>query len=84
METSNEYIMKTIKISFPQIIMEHKEVEVTEEQFEDLINHCSDDEKTGFIWSQMTEQEKQWTQGKKWVESAIDAGYCGVSSTNTQ
>ena len=71
--------MKKVKISFPQIVVEQREIEVTEEQFEDLTEHSSDDEKADFIWSKMTEQEQQWTQGKKWVESAIDVGYCGVA-----
>ena len=44
-----------------------------------LAEYSSDDEKADFILSQMTEQEQQWTQGKKWVESAIDVGYCGVA-----
>lgn len=70
--------MKKVKISFPQIVVEHREVEVTEEQFEDLTEHSSDNEKVDFIWSQMTEQEQDCTQGKKWVEGAVDCGYCGV------
>jgi DNA-binding transcriptional regulator GbsR (MarR family) len=71
--------MKKVKISFPQIVVEQREIEVTEEQYEDLTEHSSDDEKTNFIWSQMTDQEKQWTQGKKWVKNAIYVGYCGVA-----
>ena len=71
--------MKKVKISFPQIVVEQREIEVTEEQYEDLTEYSSDDEKADFIWSQMTEQEQQWTQGKKWVESEIDVGYCGVA-----
>lgn len=71
--------MKKVKISFPQIVVEQREVEVTDEQFEDLTQHYCDNEKTDFIWDQMTDQEQQWTQGKKWVESAIDMGYCGVA-----
>ena len=71
--------MKKVTISFPQIVIERREVEVTEEQFEELTENSGDIEKTDFIWSQMTEQEQQWTQGKKWVESAVDCGYCGVA-----
>lgn len=71
--------MKKVTISFPQIVVERREVEVTDEQFEDLTQHSCDSEKADFIWNNMTEQEQQWTQGKKWLEGAIDAGYCGLA-----
>ncbi len=70
--------MKKVKIKFPQIVIEVREIEVTDEQYEDLTQHSSDGEKTAFIWKNMTEQEQQWTQGEKWVEGAVDCEYCGI------
>jgi hypothetical protein len=68
--------MKKIKILFPQIIIEQKEVEVTEEKYDTLIYDNVD--VVDFIWDNMTEQEQQWTNGKQWIESAIDCGYAGL------
>ena len=66
-------------ISFPQIVIEHKEVEVTPEQAEELLQHSNISERAGFIWSNMTDKEQQWTpNGIRSVESAIDLGYCSI------
>lgn len=69
---------KTIKILFPQIVVEQREVEVTEEQFDKLMNYSTDSEKADFIWAEMTDQEQQWTNGKSWLEAGIDVGYSGL------
>lgn len=69
-------VMGSTSFLFPQIVMEKREIELPDEEIEDLKNMCLD-EKTDWIWSKMTEQEQNWTQGKEWVKSAIDAGYCG-------
>lgn len=69
-------VMGSASFSFPQIVMEQRDIELTQDEIEDLKNMCLD-EKTDWIWSKMTEQEQNWTQGKEWVKSAIDAGYCG-------
>lgn len=76
--------MRKIKITFPQIVFEQKEVEVTQEQYEDLIEHSSCSEKAKFIWSNMTDMEKQWTEGEKWVEGAVDCYLCGVYSIKNE
>ena len=69
-------VMGSVSFLFPQIVMEKREIELSIEEIEDLKNMCLD-EKTDWIWSKMTEQEQTWTQGKEWVKSAIDVGYCG-------
>jgi hypothetical protein len=68
--------MKWIKITFPQIVFESKEIEVSEEIAESLLYHNEDVGK--FVWDNMTEQEQGWTEGQKWVRSAIEEGYAGV------
>ena len=69
-------VMGSASFLFPQIVMEQREIELTQDEIEALKNMCLD-EQTDWIWSKMTEQEQNWTQGKEWVKSAIDAGYCG-------
>ena len=70
--------MKTVKILFPQVVIETKSIEVSDEEFENLIEHNIDVEK--FVWNNMTEQEQSWTQGRRWVESYIEDCGCGVKS----
>lgn len=69
-------VMVSASFLFPQIVMEKREVLLTEDEIENL-KDMSLDEQTDWIWDKMTEQEQSWTEGKKWVSSAIDAGYCG-------
>lgn len=73
-----------VKIKFPQIVFETREVEVTEEQHEELIHHSCDEDRVKFIWENMTDQEQQWVHGKKDVESAVDVGYCGIESVENK
>lgn len=68
--------METITFSFPQIVMERREIELTIDEIDDL-KHLSIDEQTDWIWSKMSDQEQSWTEGKDWVKGAIDMGYCG-------
>lgn len=68
--------MKKINILFPQITIEQREVEVTEEIYDKLM--LDREGVTDFIWNNMTEQEQQWTEGKKWIENAIDCDYAGL------
>ncbi len=70
--------MPLVKIKFPQICAEEREIEVTQEKLESLIEGNLD--VTDFIWENMTEQEKTWTQGKEWVDSFIDCGYGCVTN----
>jgi len=69
-------VMVSASFLFPQIVMEKREVSLTEDEIDNLKN-MSLDEQTDWIWDKMTEQEQSWTEGKKWVSSAIDVGYCG-------
>ncbi len=62
--------------------MSYREIEVTDEQYEDLTEHSSDREMVKFMWDNMTEQEQQWTQGEKWIESTVDCGYCGIEKVS--
>lgn len=62
-----------VKIRFPQIVIDCKEVEITEEQYNGLTerpNGLSD-----FIWDNMSEQERNHTHGKKWLQEHVDDGY---------
>ena len=65
-----------IKIVFPQIVFETKIISVSKEKYEDLMLHHIDRE--DFLWDNLTENEQNWTNGKKWVESSMDAGYSGL------
>lgn len=69
--------MPVVKIKFPLICVEEKEIEVTQEKFESLVEDGNGI--TEFIWENMTEQEKTWTQGEKWVGSFVDCGFGGVT-----
>ncbi len=70
--------MKKVTIKFPQIVIESKEIEVSGYKLEEIMNFC-EEERVDFIWENMTEQEQQWTNGKKWIAAAVDADYCGVN-----
>ena len=68
--------MKRIKILFPQITIDSKEVEVTEEQFDSLVLNRNGVEE--FVWENMTDQEQSWTLGEKFVNGFIENCNCGV------
>lgn len=70
--------MKTVRMLFPQIVIEQKLIEVSDEQFERLVEDRIDVDK--FIWENLTEQEQSWTEGQKWIYSYIENCGCGVSS----
>lgn len=63
---------KTIEISFPQIVMERKKVEIFEEELDYLMESGSESEQNDFIWRKMTDLEKQHTLGKAWMESITE------------
>lgn len=67
--------MKTI-IKFPQLVIESREIEATETEIE-LFKTMDIDEQSEFIWSRMTELERNCTHGIEWLKSAIDNGYAG-------
>lgn len=70
--------MAKVTITFPQITIESRIVEVTSDQLEYLTEDASELEKTEFIWNNITEKERTWTDGEKWIESSIEMGYCGI------
>ena len=49
--------MKKVYITFPQICVETAVIEVTDEQFEELIEHATEGEKAEFIWKNVPEIE---------------------------
>ncbi|MGH1339277.1 MAG: hypothetical protein ACRBFS_24375 [Aureispira sp.] len=68
-----------VTISFPQIVLESKEVEVSEKQGQDLLDMTED--QATFIWKNMTEQERNWTAGKKQLEDYVEYDICGIEET---
>lgn len=68
--------MPKVLIKYPQIVFDTKEVEVTEEQLTDLIEHHIDREK--FIWDNLNEREQNQTFGEAWLEGAFDYGYISI------
>jgi len=70
--------MKTVEILFPQIVIEKKLIEVSDEDFEKLVEDRIDVDK--FIWENMTEQEKSWSEGQKWIDRYIENCGCGVKA----
>lgn len=69
--------MRKIKITYPQVYFEEKEIEVTQEQYESLILHLENQD--GFIWDNLDEREQSWVpDGEKGLSAAIEYGYCGV------
>jgi hypothetical protein len=67
-----------VTILFPQIVVETKEVEIPDNT---SIDELLIDE-TDFVWNNLTEQEKNWSGGKKNLDGAIEVGYCGIKKPN--
>lgn len=73
--------MKKVRIKFPQLCVESRTIEVSDEKYEELVEHAGEEDRANFIWNQMTESEKNWApNGFKSLVSAIDVGYCGIES----
>ena len=70
---------KKIEIVFPQIVIERREIEISNEQFDDVTNFCTE-EVSDFIWSKMTDLEKEHTLGEKMMKSFVDDHLCGIHS----
>jgi hypothetical protein len=65
-----------VKITFPQIVFESKEVELSDGEFDAVQDLCFHDQ-VDFIWNNMTEDEKDWCpMGKKGLKDALDLDYC--------
>ena len=74
--------MKTLKITYPQIVFETKEIEVSDELSEIAINGCCE-EKADFIISQITDLDFNWIpEAKKGLISCIDMGYSTIKIVN--
>jgi len=70
--------MAIVKIIYPQIVFETKELEVTEDQKEEIGNFC-EEEKVDFIWNNLDDLEKNWIpDDKKGLESAVDCDYAKI------
>jgi hypothetical protein len=67
-----------IKISYPQIIIESKEIAVNSVG-KRYCEEMSLQEKADFIWYNMSQMEKNNSQGYNWLKSAIEEGYCGIA-----
>ncbi len=73
--------MKKVNIKFPQIIIQIKEVEITDEEYKYLTEQADFQEVTEFIWDNMNELEQNCTYGEKWTIEAIDADLGGIDLT---
>lgn len=69
-----------LKISFPQIYIESKTIEVPDEQGEEILNSCND-ETANFIFDNLTELEQNCTYGVEMLRGAISSGYCAVKKS---
>lgn len=74
--------MKKILITYPQIIVEQKEIEVDDELCEELTQHMSREEIGSYIYSNLTYLEKDCTMGEKWVAGFVDMGCVGIREVN--
>jgi len=62
---------RKVRIVFPQIVIDSKHVEVSEEQLTDLLENSDSEERGDFIWKHMTEHEQQHTYGKAWTKEHL-------------
>lgn len=62
--------MKKVNIIFPQIVFEQREIEVTDEEFDDLILHHN--KRADFMWENMSEREQNFTEGRGWIGKLMD------------
>lgn len=68
--------MPKVRIVYPQICFDYKDIEVEQNKYEDLIEHHTG--RAEFIWNNLTEQEQQSTHGFKWIETALENDYASV------
>lgn len=73
----------TVTIFYPQIVIERKEVEITEEQLEDFENSGVYDQ-AAFIWNELTELEQNHTHGEKWLTDAVDDNHSRIERTSSK
>lgn len=71
-------MMKTLKITYPQIVFGTKDVEVSDEIAEMVLNGCCE-EKADFIISQITDLDFNWIpESRKGLISCVDMGYSTI------
>lgn len=71
--------MKTIIIKFPQIIVEFKDVLVSDEEHEAIIN--GDLDRSKFIWDNLTELEQNHVpNGQKGIESGLECDMANIKT----
>lgn len=68
-----------IKILFPQIVIDSKEFEMPNEKYEEITNSNISDQ-IKFIWDNMTERDRECTQGAKWMEDFAEVGLCCIKT----
>lgn len=70
--------MKKLKITYPQIVFETKEIEVSDEVAENALNGCCE-EKADFIISQITDLDFNWIpESRMGLISCVDMGYSTI------
>lgn len=57
-------------IQFPQIVIETREIEISEKELKEIGDDISE-----FVWSQMTDFEKQHTCGLEWCDDLDLIGF---------
>jgi hypothetical protein len=75
--------MKTIIIKFPQLCVDFKEVEVSDEEYNKIVTG----DKSQYIWDNLTEQEQGWVpNGLNGIRMARENDYAEITTkitTNT-
>jgi len=66
-----------VRISYPQIVIESKEVEMSEDELFEL-KEKSSSEQADFIYEKLDENEQNWCNGKKFIQSALESDYCSI------
>lgn len=70
--------MKKLRIKYPSISFEIKDIEVTEDRYEDIMNMCQE-EQADFIMQEIGDEESDWIpDGKKGLMSALDCDYANI------
>jgi hypothetical protein len=67
-----------IRISYPQIVIFTKDLELSEEEYE-AVKNLSSDERAEFIWSNMREDEQNsCPNGKKGIKNGLHVNYAAI------
>lgn len=79
--------MKKVKIKFPQVYWEEKELTIRDEDFDRVMDgeDCNDAGRGSFIWNNLTENEQDKVPyGEKGIISAVDVGYAWVKEVKQE